>query len=584
MLNMDQLDPSELVDADEIASLLIGDSSSGSTRVILFEQIAGAWRFVGQAASPTTLDPPEQDLCTGWTSAIQALERRSGHQLDDRGGVLTPQQPRGDGVDTILTVSSLGDPVRMALIDTGVSDLTIQIIEALRDTRCRVLHASAPKGRKDDGWGEALTADLRSFQPAKIILLLDGADSHAVSHALAAVRGAGDLLQPEEAIIAADQKTTEQARACFGAKTKVTPVEQSAEAGSRVAETLQQEVSTRWMKQLKREDATEVFSAALLPPVPRSAAVDLATRRLARARSGQVACVAIDEGAHLHVATPEDRYQLTLAGLDLRAGISDLQAADIREAVRWLPFAADESELTDWVLNRSVRPWTELVTERDRVIQRAMARQIVQHLSRIPHLPGKPLMAASELVVLSGEFSHWPHPGAAALTVLDGLGLVPERGVIELALDDGELMAAAGVAGLISPSSTDDVLAHDALRSLGAAVVLSGVSSGAKAADIEVARDGEPPEHRSIMGGELIALPLGSQQTATVTVKPARKVGVGTQPAGRQMTLGEEKAIAGGALGLIIDARERPLNNQETASPETIARWFQSLIGSGEPH
>jgi hypothetical protein len=513
------------------------------------------------------------------------LERRSGHQLYDRGGVLTPQQPRGDGVDTLLTVSSLGDPVRMALIDTGVSELTVQIVDALRDTHCRVLHASAPKGRKDDGWGEALAADLRVFLPAKIILLLDGGDSHAVSHALAAVQGAGDLLQPEEAIIAADQKTTGQARGCFGAKTKFTPVEQSAEAGSRVAETLQQEVPTAWMKQLTREDVTEVFSAALLPPMPRSAAVDLTTRRLARARSSQVACVAIDEGAHLHVATPEDRYQLTLTGLDLRAGISDLRAVDICEAVRWLPFDADESELTDWVLNRSVRPWTDLVTERDRLIQRAMARQIVQHLSRIPHLPGKPRMAASELLVLSGEFSHWPHPGAAALTVLDGLGMVPERGVIELALDDGELMAAAGVAGLIDSDSTGDVLTHDALRPLGAAVVLSGgARAGAKATDIEIARDGGAPEHYTITGGELIVLPLGCQQTATVTVNSARKVSVGTQPAGRQLTLGEEKAIAGGTVGLIIDARERPLNNHDTADPDSIARWFQSLTGSGQAY
>jgi hypothetical protein len=57
MLNMDQLDPRELVDADEIESLLIGDIGTGTTRVILFEQIAGAWRFVGQAASPNDLRP-----------------------------------------------------------------------------------------------------------------------------------------------------------------------------------------------------------------------------------------------------------------------------------------------------------------------------------------------------------------------------------------------------------------------------------------------------------------------------------------------------------------------------------------------
>lgn len=54
---MDQLDPRELVDADEIESLLIGDIGTGTTRVIMFEQIAGAWRFVGQAASPNDLRP-----------------------------------------------------------------------------------------------------------------------------------------------------------------------------------------------------------------------------------------------------------------------------------------------------------------------------------------------------------------------------------------------------------------------------------------------------------------------------------------------------------------------------------------------
>lgn len=582
MLQMGRANTRTLGLPGEMESLLVADFGSGTTRAVLLERIAGSWRYVGQAISPTTLDLPEQDLCAGWLDAVRDLGRRVGRQLLDRDGILTPQQPRGDGVDAILAVSSLGNPIRIALLDTAVSQITTAIIDALRDTYCRVLHATAPNTRKDGGWPASRAADLRIFNPEQIILLLESSESHAVTHALAALGEAGGTLRPVDAIISGKQETMAEARGLFGSATRVICLKEAARSESDLPEKLQHDVQQRWHKQLSREDIADAFAASLLPPVPRTAAVDLATQKLAQERDAQVASVAIDEGSHLHIATPDDRYQLTFPDLDVRGGLSELSSEEVTQAGRWLPFGASDDDLLTWVLNRVTRPWTDLITERDVHIEQALARQVLRRLARSPRLPGKPSLAASELLILTGELSSSSLP-AVALAVIDGLALVPERGSMALARDTGALMMAAGVASLIDPDITSDVLSHDSLLPLGSLVVLTGTGKrDATAAQLEIERDGEAIERVLVPAGELLVLPLAHDQTAKLAIKPGKKYRVGTLSAGKPAVLGHDKPLIGGSIGLIVDARNQTVAPENPITPNDMARWLDAIQGTNQ--
>jgi hypothetical protein len=254
----------------------------------------------------------------------------------------------------------------------------------------------------------------------------------------------------------------------------------------------------------------------------------------------------------------------------------------VTQAVRWLPFGASDDDLLTWVLNRVTRPWTDLITERDVHIEQALARQVLRRLARSPRLPGKPSLAASELLILTGELSSSSLP-AVALAVIDGLALMPERGSMALARDTGALMMAAGVASLIDPDITGDVLSHDSLLPLGSLVVLTGTGKrDTTAAQLEIERDGEAIERVLIPAGELLVLPLAHDQTAKLAIKPGKNYRVGTLSAGKPAVLGHDKPLIGGSIGLIVDARNQTIAPENPITPNDMVRWLDAIQGTNQ--
>ena len=61
-------------------------------------------------------------------------------------------------------------------------------------------------------------------------------------------------------------------------------------------------------------------------------------------------------------------------------------------------------------------------------------------------------LAGVDLVIGGPVFARWNQPGSAALALLDSIDVVPNNGVVDLALDPDGLMAVAGVVGTIDPA------------------------------------------------------------------------------------------------------------------------------------
>ena len=119
----------------------------------------------------------------------------------------------------------------------------------------------------------------------------------------------------------------------------------------------------------------------------------------------------------------------------MSASITGLTAREVAEAAVWLPFETSEDELITWVLNRSIRPWVIAEHARDIAIEQALARQIARRgLGEISR--AQPLaLAGVDLVIGGPAFARWNQPGAAALALLDSLDVVPDEGVLDLAID-----------------------------------------------------------------------------------------------------------------------------------------------------
>ena len=81
-------------------------------------------------------------------------------------------------------------------------------------------------------------------------------------------------------------------------------------------------------------------------------------------------------------------------------------------------------------------------------------------------------------------------------------------------------------------------------------------------------------ESGEIMFGEIRLLPLGLGENAKITVEPARGFDRGGGP-GRRI----ESTIKGGTVGLVLDARGRPLllPSDRNECKHSVEQWITSL-------
>ncbi|HLY29391.1 MAG TPA: hypothetical protein VKQ36_00055, partial [Ktedonobacterales bacterium] len=169
----------------------------------------------------------------------------------------------------------------------------------------------------------------------------------------------------------------------------------------------------------------------------------------------------------------------------------------------------------------------------------------------------------------------------AALILLDAL---EPRGITSLVLDTAQLASMLGAAGVIAATAAMQVAESDAVPlPLGPVISTSGVVPEGQPA-VRVAL--EFPDGRQhvedIPQGTLARLPLRLGERALLSLYPAPPIDVGLGP-GQQARASEP--IEGGALGMVVDTRGRPLRLPQSTA-ERVARlteWRQALgIESGE--
>ncbi len=170
-----------------------------------------------------------------------------------------------------------------------------------------------------------------------------------------------------------------------------------------------------------------------------------------------------------------------------------------------------------------------------------------------------------------GALSHAPRRNQAALMLLNALQ--PE-GRTFLAVDSVFMMPHLGVLSALDSEAALNVLEKDCLVPLGP-VIAPGVvgAPGQPAVSVSLTVNGERTT-ALVHSGDIRVLPLPQEQKAKVEVEPLGQTGF------RGMRCFEFDAI-GGTVGVIVDARGRPLTLPE--DPEERARLnarWASQIGA----
>jgi hypothetical protein len=184
------------------------------------------------------------------------------------------------------------------------------------------------------------------------------------------------------------------------------------------------------------------------------------------------------------------------------------------------------------------------------------------------------LPACDPIVASGGVLAHVPHPGQAALILLDALQPV---GTSTIYLDTNDLLAALGTVANVEPLATVQMLRGDALRPVGVVVVPRGdARPGDKVLTIRSAAEPENV-YLEVRYGDLgVVSPPVAEPEMMIELVPSRQFDVGN---GRGKRV--QMPCLAGSLGLIVDARGRPLVLEDDPGTrrESVSNWLYQMTG-----
>ena len=236
------------------------------------------------------------------------------------------------------------------------------------------------------------------------------------------------------------------------------------------------------------------------------------------------------------------------------------------------------------LINKTMRPSSIPQEPRELWLEQALAREAIRTTLETARPSWKPgtaqpyahLMPLCDTIVVSGGvLAHAPRPGQAALMVLDGLQPI---GVSTLVLDTYGLAPALGSVAAIKPLAAVEALDSGGFVNL--ATVVSPVGRarrGDTILKVRISYEDGGEFSVEVRYGDLEVLPLLPGQRAVLELHPKRHFDVGLGGPGK----GGKRRVNGGLVGLIIDARGRPLrlSREPEQRQAQMQQWLWDVGG-----
>jgi uncharacterized protein (TIGR01319 family) len=578
-------------------SYLIIDVDDSSTTAILIEGSTGRYEVKGVGTAATTLEPPDLDVTIGVKDAIKQLEQVVGSRQFHLNG---SGKTRVSGVDFFLCSSSA------AGLHMAVAGLVWRM--SAESARRAALGAGAfliEGFAVDDGrLPHERVMLLRSLRP-DIFLLAGGTDGGNVTHVpeMAELLRVSDLkprfgdafklpiiyagnvqIRKEvAAILHEDQfalQMVENVRPLLETE-NLTPAKQA------IYDAFMKHVivhSPGYDKLVKWIDK---------PLVPTQSVIGEILYAYANDHDANLIGVDIGGATTDIYSTFHGIFTRTLkADFGMTYGIGNiLKEAGVLNVMRWIPIEMEENEVRNMIGNMMIHQTTPNSPEA-LLVQHAVAREALRlgvehHKTLASRLKGVKvertiadmfqqavkdthvdLMTVDLLVGRGQVLSNAPKLGQAALILLDSLQL---EGITEILLDTAGILPHLGMLQKVNREAALALMASGGLFRLGTCIAPKG---NAKVGDtvmrVKLRKSDGTVREETIPFGKLRTLPLDMGTSAEVETLPTRGFDVGNGK-GKRLT----SRVIGGALGVIIDTRGRPIRLPATKKP--ISQWAQAL-------
>ncbi|MEM6929977.1 MAG: glutamate mutase L, partial [Myxococcota bacterium] len=577
------------------------------TKAILIERVGDEYRQTWRGEAPTTVEAPFEDVTRGVTNAAQEIQEMSGRKLvDPDGGILTPQNDDGNGVDAYISTSSAGGGLQVVVGGVVRSMSAESAMRAALGAGAIVRDTFATNDKRRP---HEQIERIRQLRP-DMILLAGGVDGGTRKHVVAMAEriraarprtrlgGMYDL----PIIFAGNEATRPDIEELLGSISAlslvdnvrpVMEVEHLDPARDKIHDLFMEHV----MAQAPGYPRLMGWTDAPIMPTP--GAVGLIMQTIARQRGINVLGVDIG-GATTDVFSVFDGHfnRTVSANLGMSYSVSNVLAeAGLPQILRWVPFDLDEKGLRNRIGNKMIRPTTIPETLEELKVEQAIAREalrlaFVQHREFAVGLRGVQkqrtiadafaqggdeslvqMMSLDLLVGSGGVLSHAPRRVQSMRMMIDAFA--PE-GITELAVDSIFMMPHLGVLSTVQEDAATQVFERDCLISLGTCVAPVGtMRPGRPVLKLQLDLPDGTRIEREVPSGELLRFPCGEGQVARSVLTPLqRSLDLG-EGAGRRV----ERDLRGGEVGLIIDTRGRPIVVPEAPSERVpkLAQWGGQL-------
>lgn len=583
--------PTSLIEGE---SLLAVDVGATTTRAVLFDVVEGNYRFVAIGQSPTTAEAPFRDIGLGVREAIASIQSVTGRVFLNKDNVLiSPAQADGTGVDSFVATVSAGPAVRAVVVGL-LSEVSLDSARRLVETTyCRVVETF---GLSDRRRTDQQIDDFLRARPEIVIIAggTDGGASRSIRKMLEMV-GMACYVTPEEKrpIIqfAGNQKLTEDVKTLmkgltpsleFSPNLRPSLETEDIEPAARELATL---VVAARRGQLHGVEELEAWTKGHI--LPTSYAIGRMIRFLSQLTGPESGVLGVDIGASAATIAAGFNGNISLHTYP-QFGLGDnlaslLQHTTMEEISRWLSLDIPESTVRDYLYQKALYPSLLPATPEDYSIAQAIARQNL-HLSLRAARRDFPAEARTlrpdltpvfELIIASGgALADAPTLGQSLLLLLDAVQPV---GVSHVLLDRNNILPLLGVSAAKNSILSAQVTFSGAFQNLGTIIsVLGNASYGAAVLRAKMVTAGRNETVVDVKAGGIEVLPLGMDESAQLTIQPVGRTDAGFGP-GR----GQSITVTGGALGVVIDARGRPLNLSTDAvrRRELMKKWLWTLGG-----
>ena len=580
-----------------IGSILVADCGSTMTTVALIDRVNGHHRLLARGEAISTHHAPWTDVTVGVKQAIRQIETLVGRALlTQRGELIRSRRPDEDGVDAFAAVSSAAAPMRVMLAGLTRNLSVASARRALADPYVEIAGVLA---LDEGGAGRDLNARmriLRQAQPEVIVITggTDGGASRPVMEIAQLVALYSRMLPPEDRpaiFYAGNAHLAPEVVPLFAASATLHVVANvrpglDVENLDSIRTQLHALYRDRWLTSVPGMHRLREWAGRPVSPAARS--FGQVIRYVGERYQLNVLGFDLGSSSTILAAQVGDCASLT-TGANLGIGLSvpaALSQIPMERITRWLPFEMQPDRARDTLLNKGLQPHSVPQTREDLLLEYALAREVMRQPvagaqdgwtqgSRT----GKPANSQWDLIIGAGRtLTRTPRPGYAVLLLLDAL---EPAGVSKIALDTGSVAGLLGAAATVHPLAAVEVIEYDAFLTAGTVIALSGTArQGDTALRLDIRYQGGRTIQEEVSLGSLRVIPLQPGQHASLELHPAPGFDVGVGQPGQSATAEAE----GGTIGIIIDARGRPLPipNDAEERRQRMQAWLDGIgVGGG---